>query len=363
MANQEEKKDNAFVGFFKKIGTSTKSWFKDKGLALKEWGQNSKEATKAWWGRLRGRTFKENMKAFGRVCYNNKGWLWLLPIIVLMAIFTFYPLIKTTIDAFKVEGADGIVTAGIGNFSYVVKYNKFKYCLLNTLLFAFISVPISTIIALLISVGLNSIKALQKAYQTIFFLPYLTNALAIGAVFATMFSIISPTGTAEGAYSLGLINKILGTSINWTSISPENIWANRFVVIIYEIWAGLPFKILILFGALQNVNKQYYDAAKVDGANRFTTLMKITVPLISPMLSYLIITGFIGGFKAYTAVVGIYGAEKVSNSYINTMVGYIYDQIGNDSTCLAAAGSLILFGIILVFTLINLAVSKKKVHY
>ena len=125
MANQEEKKDNAFVGFFKKIGTSTKSWFKDKGLAMKEWGQNSKEATKAWWGRLCGRTFKENMKAFGRVCYNNKGWLWLLPIIVLMAIFTFYPLIKTTIDAFKVEGADGIVTAGIGNFSYVVKYNKF----------------------------------------------------------------------------------------------------------------------------------------------------------------------------------------------------------------------------------------------
>lgn len=348
---------------FKKIGTNLKNKMTNFARNTKKKFVDFGHSVKEWWKRLRGRSFKENMKAFGRACYNNKGWLWLLPIILLMAIFTFYPLVKTTIDAFLVEDAAGNVSVGIGNFSYVVQYNKFRYCLLNTLLFTFISVPISTLLALLISVGLNSIKWLQKAYQTIFFLPYLTNALAIGAVFATMFSIISPTGTAEGAYSLGLVNKLLGTSINWTSISPENIWANRFVVIIYEIWSGLPFKILILFGSLQNVNKQYYDAAKVDGANKFTTLWRITVPLISPMLSYLIVTGFIGGFKAYTAVVGIYGAEKVQNSYINTMVGYIYDQIGNDSTSLAAAGSLILFVIILIFTLINLGVSKKKVHY
>lgn len=336
----------------------------NEGNKIKEAFVGFGKSFKDWCHRIKERSFKENMKIFGRTCYNNKGWLWLLPMIILMAIFTFYPLVKTTLDSFK-QGYDGYTYDGIGfgNFSHVVKYNKFKYCLQNTLLFAFISVPISTLLALLISVGLSSIKWLQKAYQTVFFLPYLTNALAIGAVFATMFTIISPTGTAEGAYSLGLINKLLGTRINWTSISTDRIWANRFVVIFYEIWAGLPFKILILFGALQNVNKQYYDAAKIDGANKFTTLTRITVPLISPMLSYLIITGFIGGFKAYTAVVGIYGATQVSNSYINTTVGFIYDQIGNEGTGVAAAGSLILFGIILVFTLINLAVSKKRVHY
>lgn len=305
--------------------------------------------------------FKET-KAYAFI-KSLKGWVYLTPVLILLAIFTFYPIVKSIIFSFMNnynQLSKSYSGFGVENFKNVVNYPKFKYCLLNTLIFGFISVPLSTLLALLISVALGSIKWLQKAFQTIFFLPYLTNALAVGAVFASFFAVVGLKGDGT-ATTWGLVNNIFGTKIEWTYVSESNIWYNRLVVIAYEIWAGLPFKILIIFGALQNVNKQYYDAAKIDCASKTTTLWKITVPLISPMLSYLLVTGFIGGFKAYTAVVGIFG--DIRGSEINTMVGFIYDQIGSSETGLAAAGSLILFGIILVFTLINLYVSKKKVHY
>lgn len=292
-----------------------------------------------------------------------KGYLYLSPILVLLIFFTFYPIVKSVMCSFmnNYNGLSGSYEGiGIENFKEVIRYPKFKYCLANTLIFGFVSVPISTFLALLISVALNSIKWLQKAFQTIFFLPYLTNALAVGAVFASLFAVIGMKGDGS-ASSWGLINSIFGTKIEWTYVSETNLKYNRFIVILYEVWAGLPFKILILFGALQNVNKQYYDAAKIDGASKVKTLWRITVPLISPMLSYLLITGFIGGFKAYTAVVGIFGS--IQGTEINTMVGFIYEMIGTGATGLAAAGSLILFGIILIFTLINLYLSKKRVHY
>ena len=305
-----------------------------------------------------------------------KGWLFVLPVVLLMGLFTFYPLFRSFVMAFQnnyISTSKKFDSFGIENFKYVLEYAKFKYCLINTLVFAFISVPVSTILALFISVGLNSIKKVREVFQTLFFLPYLTNSIAVGAVFAAMFNVIS---TGAGVIkSPGLINTIFGTNIDWTSTSvidadswgqaltTGQIWPARWVVIIYEIWAGLPFKILILFGALQNDNKQYYDAAKIDGASKWTTLRKITVPLISPMLSYLIITGFIGGFKSYTAVVGIFGKQNMTGSYINTVVGFIYDQVGTGRTGLAAAAALILLVIIMIFTLINLHVSKKRVHY
>ncbi len=325
---------------------------------------------------------QKRIRFWRRLENQGKGWLYILPVLLLMAVFTFYPLVRSFIGAFQ-QALDGTTNTfegyGLENFKYVLTYGKFRYCLVNTLLFAFISVPISTLLALFIAVGLNAIKPLREAFQTLFFLPYLTNSIAVGAVFAAMFSVI---GTEPNVQSYGLINNLFGTKVDWLNIyvvEPESyandwaawwhavtdssIWPARWVVLIYEIWAGLPFKILILFGALQNVNKQYYDAAKIDGATKWTTLWKVTVPLISPMLSYLIVTGFIGGFKAYTALVGIFGKDKVSKSYINTVVGFIYDQIGVSRVGVASAAALVLFAIILLFTLINLHMSKKRVHY
>ena len=318
-----------------------------------------------------------------KVTDSINGWLFVLPALVLMAIFTFYPIVNALISAFKnnYEGLTGSYQGwGIDNFKVVLSDSAgvgmdFTNALFNTLIFAFISVPISTILALLISVALNSIKVLQKAFQTIYFLPYLTNTLAMGAVFATFFKIV---GTPRNPDTYGLVNNIIqffgGKPINWINSSafyngvkiPYNEWLSRFVVIIFEIWSGLPFKILILFSALQSVNKQYYDAAKIDGASKTRTLTHITVPLISPMLSYLLITGIMGGLKAYSAIIGLFGGTKMgvtSKNEMGTMVGYIYACIDTGVTGIASAASLILFAIIMVVTLINLYVSKKKVHY
>lgn len=316
---------------------------------------------------------KMRLENFKRGAYHEQGWLFVLPAVLLMCVFTFYPIINTFVSAFKV-GYKPLDSAyelkwGFENFVRVLRGDtgtggaNFARCFWNTLAFTFISVPVSTLLALLISVALNSIKVLQKAYQTIFFLPYLTNALAMGAVFATLFNVV---GTGNRVETVGLINVLLGRTvdnyINWINLGSD-IWANRFVVIVYEIWSGLPFKILILFSALQNVNKQYYDAAKVDGASKSTILWKITVPLISPMLSYLLITGIMGGMKVYTAVVGLFGESMGQEYEVGTMVGYLYNYIEKGETGYAAAGSLILFGIIMIITLINLYVSKKRVHY
>lgn len=260
---------------------------------------------------------------------------------------------------------------GLGNFLKVVRYRQFTQCLKNTCILCFLTVPISTILALLIAVALNSIKFLQKGLQTIFFLPYVTNSIAIGMVFAAMFNIVgSFYGTEnELIVTAGIINNVIeffgGTHINWINYG-SSYAANIFVMVVYIVWNALPFKILVLLGGLQGINKQYYEAAKVDGTPRRRVFTKITVPLLSPMLAYVVITGFIGGFKEYTSIVGIFGetmGPPDAAKRLNTMVGFIYDSLSSNSQGRASAAALILFAIILVVTLINNQVSKKRVHY
>ena len=306
-----------------------------------------------------------------------KAWLYLAPAIVLLLVFTVWPIFNTVRMAF-LEGYSGLkATAGaqfefgIGNFVKVVQYKRFVQCLKNTCLLCVLTVPLSTILALLIAVALNSIKWLQKGLQTVFFLPYVTNSIAIGMVFAAMFNIVgSFYGTEnELIVTAGIINNVIeffgGAHINWLNYG-SSYWSNMFVMVIYIVWNALPFKILVLLGGLQSINKQYYDAAKVDGTPRRRVFTHITVPLLSPMLAYVIITGFIGGFKEYTSIDGIFGemmGPPDDGGRLNTMVGFIYDALETNSQGRASAAALILFGIILVVTLINNQVSKKRVHY
>lgn len=306
-----------------------------------------------------------------------KAWLYLSPAIVLLLIFTVWPIINTVRMAF-LEGYSGLMAVGgasfkfgIGNFVKVIKYQRFLQCLKNTVLLCVWTVPLSTVIALLIAVGLNSIKRFQKILQTIFFLPYVTNSIAIGMVFAAMFNIVgSFFGTEnELIVTAGIINNVIeffgGHAVNWINAG-SSYTANMAVMIIYIVWNALPFKILILLGGLQSINRQYYDAARIDGTSRRRIFTRITVPLLSPMLAYVIITGFIGGFKEYTSIVGIFG-EKMGPAddagRLNTMVGFVYDALENDNQGRASAAALILFMIILAVTLVNLQVSKKRVHY
>ena len=306
-----------------------------------------------------------------------KAWIYLAPAIVLLIIFTVWPIVNTLrmafLEGYNQTAAVGGATYsfGIGNFTKVIEYKGFITCLTNTMLLCVLTVPLSTILALLIAVCLNAIKPLQRLLQTIFFLPYVTNSIAIGMVFAAMFNMV---GTAFGSDSQmiitsGIINNVIeffgGEPINWIN-SGSSYWANITVMVVYIVWNALPFKILILLGGLQSINKQYYDAAKVDGTSRRRIFTHITVPLLSPMLAYVIITGFIGGFKEYSSIVGIFGEDMGPTGdprRLNTMVGFIYDALKTNSQGRASAAALILFGIILVVTLINLWVSKKRVHY
>ena len=301
-----------------------------------------------------------------------KAWLYLSPAIVLLLIFTVWPIFNTV----RMSLLEGYTTMkdvagvsfnfGIGNFTRVLKYPGFMTCLKNTLLLCVLTVPISTFLALLIAVALNSIRPLQRFLQTVFFLPYVTNSIAIGMVFAAMFNMI--IGGSARPDSVGIVNNVLEflgfDYVNWINSGSE-YWANMVVMVVYIVWNALPFKILILLGGLQSVNKQYYEAARVDSTPRWRVFTRITIPLLSPMLAYVIITGFIGGFKEYSSIVGIFGESMgpVGDAYaLDTMVGFIYRAIGNQEGT-ASAAALILFAIIFVVTMINLYVSKKKTHY
>lgn len=306
-----------------------------------------------------------------------KAWLYLSPAIILLLVFTVWPIFNTVRMAF-LEGYSGLKAAGgqvfsfgVSNFVKVVEYQRFVDCLRNTVLLCVFTVPISTILALLIAVFLNSIKWLQRPLQTIFFLPYVTNSIAIGMVFAAMFNIVgSFYGTEnEIIVTAGIINNIIeffgGKPVNWINYG-STYTANLTVMIIYIVWNALPFKILILLGGLQSVNKQYYDAARVDGTSRRRIFSRITVPLLSPMIAYVVITGFIDGFKEYTSIIGIFGESMGppdAAGRLNTMVGFIYDALATNNQGRASAAALILFAIILAVTLLNLQVSKKRVHF
>ena len=290
-----------------------------------------------------------------------KAWLYLLPATLFLGAFLVYPLIDVFIYSFE-EGYNSASQTyfGIGayNYSYVLHDPYFLQALKNTLILVLFTVPLSTGIALLISVGLSSIQKLRDLFQTIYFLPYVTNTLAVGLVFMILFK--------QTPYTDGLANLVL----SWFGKGPIDFiggpyWAKMFVLCFYTIWVVMPFKILILTSALASVDQTYYNAAKVDGANRMRVFTRITLPMISPTLFYLIITGFIGAFKAYSDAVALFGTD-LNASEMNTIVGYVYDMLYGTAggyPSYASAAAIILFAIVLTITTINLLVSRKHVHY
>lgn len=290
-----------------------------------------------------------------------KGWLYLLPAILFLGFFMVYPLIDVFVYSFE-EGynfaSQTYFGTGVYNYSYVLHDPYFLQAVKNTFILVIITVPLSTGIALLISVGLNSITALRNFLQTVYFLPYVTNTLAVGLVFMILFK--------KTAYSDGLVNLLIhwfgGSSVDFIE---GPYWAKMFVLCFYTIWIVMPFKILILTSALSSINQDYYNAARVDGTSKFRIFRRITLPMISPMIFYLVITGFIGAFKAYSDAVALFGTD-LNAAEMNTIVGYVYDMLYGDSggyPSYASAAAIILFVIVLTITCINLLISKRKVHY
>ena len=292
---------------------------------------------------------------------NRKGWLYLLPAALFLGAFLVYPLIDVLIYSFEEnfnfasQEGSGV---GLYNFSYVLHDPYFLQAVKNTFILVFITVPLSTGIALLISLGLSSIKKLRNAFQTIYFLPYVTNTLAVGLVFMILFK--------KTPYTDGFANQIInffgGSSVDFID---GPYWAKMFVLCFYTVWVVMPFKVLILTSALASVNDTYYQAARVDGTSRSGIFFKVTLPMISPSLFYLVITGFIGAFKAYSDAVALFGTN-LNAAEMNTIVGYVYDMLYGDSggyPSYASAAAILLFAIVLTITCINLLVSRKHVHY
>ncbi len=292
---------------------------------------------------------------------NLKAWLYLAPAILFLGVFMVYPLIDVFIYSFE-EGYNSASQTyfGVGsyNYSYVLHDPYFLQAVKNTFLLVVITVPLSTGIALLISVGLHSITPLRNFLQTVYFLPYVTNTLAVGLVFMILFK---KTPYSDGFVNV-LINWFGGESVDFIA---GPYWAKMFVLCFYTIWVVMPFKILILTSALSSVNQEYYNAARVDGTSKFRIFRKITLPMISPMIFYLVITGFIGAFKAYSDAVALFGTN-LNVAEMNTIVGYVYDMLYGDSggyPSYASAAAIILFSIVFTITCINLLVSRKKIHY
>ena len=291
---------------------------------------------------------------------SKKAWLYLLPALILLGAFLVYPLIDVLIYSFE-EGYNFASQTywGIGgyNYSYVLHDPYFLQALKNTLILVAITVPLSTGLALLISTGLSSIRPLRQLYQTVYFLPYVTNTLAVGLVFMVLFQ--------KTEYTDGLVNLMLqwfgGPTIDFID---GPYWAKMFVLCFYTIWVVMPFKILVLTSALASVNPDYYKAARVDGTSRTRIFFRITLPMISPMLVYLVITGFIGAFKAYSDAVALFGTD-LNAAGMNTIVGYVYDMLYGASggyPSYASAAAILLFAIVLTITCINLLVSRRRLE-
>lgn len=295
---------------------------------------------------------------------NLKAWIYLAPMLILMAVFTFYPLINAFMISFYKDYQPllNLRSAGLTLRNYLIVFNNqlFWKSVLNTFVLAFISVPVSIIVSLFISVSLKSIPKLKGFFQTIFFLPYVTNAIAVGMAFAVLFHV--NYGLVNVVLSLFGIDKIdwIGGTASW--------WAQMGALMVFTIWNSLAFKILVFTSGLENIDKQYYDAARIDAASKWTIFKRITVPLLSPLILYISITSLIGALKAYNSVVGLFGERLGAQPYsMITIVAFVYkyraDFAFTGFYSYAAAASIILFIITLIFSILQTVVSRKRVHY
>ena len=307
---------------------------------------------------------------------NWKAWIYLAPVIVLVVIFLLYPLINTIFISFSKNynyttgKYDGFTLQNFGVILHLIKYTSesgqqvyvesfVTHSIPNTFILTFVTVPVSIMLALIISVALNSIKAFQKMLQTVFFLPYVTNSIAIGMVFSVLFN---DNGLINFIFNLQHVSSN-GGPMQWIYNTPTYI--AMVPLCLFIVWNSIPFKILILLSGLQGIDKQYYQAAQIDAAPKWKVFARITVPLLSPQILYLMITSFIGAFKEYNSIVSIFGKKGetlAGQKNMYTVVFYVYDNIV-ENTSYAAAAAVFLFVIILIFTFLQFWASSKRVHY
>lgn len=284
---------------------------------------------------------------------NYKGYIYLLPALIILGIFVFYPIINTIIFSFDETKATGF-KFGFGSYKYLFTDKRFLTSLFNTVIYATIVPILSVVISLLLANTLVNLKneKIRGMFQSIYFLPYVTSLVAIGIVWSWLFN--SEYGVINYLLSLIGINPI-----NWLG-NPK--WAMT-ALIIFAVWKSLAFNTLILTTGIASINPQYYQAAKLDQASKGTIFREITVKLVSPIIAYTYMISLIAGFKVYTEVYVLFGGRTLDGA-VSTVVRYIIDRFyGDQDFPLAFAAAVVLLIIILTVTMLQRFASRNKIHY
>ncbi len=232
--------------------------------------------------------------------------------------------------------------------------NDFLKALYNTTYYVILSVPITIALSLVIALLLNSNIKFNAIYRTSYFIPFVTSVVAISLVWQWIFN-----------DDYGLLNYILSwfgvERIAWLK---DERWTIPTVAIV-SIWKTVGYDAVIFLAGLQNIDKFYYEAAEVDGANSFQKFYYITWPLLSPTTFFLTIVSFIGAFKVFTEIFVLYqGLPGPYNNSGLTMVYYVFDLFYNQQRMgIACAAAYLLFGIILIFTMVQFRLGRKMVEY
>ena len=282
----------------------------------------------------------------------------LLPFIIGVGLFTLYPLVNVFLMSFK-EGYKFLTGAfsgwGLKNYEYVLNDKYFIQAMGNTFKYVLVVVPISTIISILIANLLNQKIKGMAIFRTAYFLPLVTSVTAVGLTWKFMFN-----------YDYGIVNWLLSTvgieKIKWLTETSKNFAA----LAIYGIWSMLPFTIILLLSGLQNIDEKYYTAARVDGAKDTTLFFRITVPLLAPTIGLTMIVNSISGFKVFNELFPLFNGSPGVAYNLFTVVYYIFYQfrgITPPKYGRAAAAAVILFGVIFIFTMIQLWIQRKWKHY
>lgn len=282
-----------------------------------------------------------------------KALIYLFPALLVLGVFQFYPIFKALAMSFytKFDYISGdVFEMGLDNFHYVLTDPDFFLALRNTSIFVFFAVPLSIGLALIFAVILNSNIKLKGLFRSIYFIPFVTSMVAVSIVWRWMLN-----------KQYGLINAILLTfgipKVSWLTDPKMTIP----ILIAISIWKGLGYKIIIFLAGLQNIDEKYYLAAKIDGASNFQRFKNITIPLLKPTLIFLFITSAIGAFKTFDEIFIMYSQKPGPLKSGLTIVYYIFIKFYRHwQFSISAAAALILFLIILVFTILQFKLSGKK---
>lgn len=291
-------------------------------------------------------TWKSTLKAF----------LYLLPALIILGVFNIYPIVKSFLMSLYTDydyWNDVVYAYGFANYIALWKDESFRRALLNTLLFVLGVVPISIVLSLAIAMLLNTNIKIRGFFRTIYFLPFVTSVVAVAIVWSWIFH--SDYGILN--YFLGLVGI---DAIKWITDPTYAMPA----LIILSVWKGLGFNIILFLAGLQNINKQYYLAARVDGASAWQRLKTITIPLLSPTTFFVSIISIISAFKVFDEIFALFGGRPGPGGSTLTVVYYVYQKFYEEwEFGLASAAAYMLFIVIFIFTLVQLYIGKKKVHY